>query len=113
MCYVLQDVGRRIPYAFLEDVKETFLSKHESEARQGIAYSFDDQFRSVLEERMKYFSESNEADAINRVRGELGQVRGIMIENIDKVSFVSRIKGIHSLISAVQQEGIIFAHPES
>ena len=82
----LQDVGRRIPYAFLEDVKQIFLSKHEDEGREGIAYSLDESFKPILEERMNYFSNSNEADAINRVRGELGQVRGIMIENIDKVS---------------------------
>ena len=69
----------------MEDIKQSFLSKHEEEGREGIAYSLDDSFRSILEERMNYFSKSNEADAINRVRGELGQVRGIMIENIDKV----------------------------
>lgn len=86
ICRLMQEMGRRIPYAFLEEIKGLFLSKYESEAREGIAYSLDDQFRPVLEERIAFFSSSNEADAINRVRNELGQVRSIMIENIDKVS---------------------------
>ena len=81
----LQDVGRRIPYAFLEEVKQIFLARHGEEAREAYAYSCDAAFKPVLEERLRFFSNSNEADAINRVRGELGQVRGIMIENIDKV----------------------------
>ena len=73
----------------MEDIKQAFLSGHEEEGREGIAYSLDESFMPILEERMNYFSNSTEADAINRVRGELGQVRGIMIENIDKVAFVS------------------------
>lgn len=85
-CSCMQDVGRRIPYAFLEDVKQPFLPRHEEEARDGYAYSLDESFKPVLEDRLKFFSRSNEADAINRVRGELGHVRNIMIENIDKVS---------------------------
>ena len=103
----LQDVGRRIPYAFLEDIKQTFLSKHEEEGREGIAYSLDESFRPILEERMNYFSRSSEADAINRVRGELGQVRGIMIENIDKVAISSSYLMVHVVFPQWHQSHFI------
>jgi len=81
----MQEVGRIIPYTFLEDIKDRFVRSHGEAAEQSAAYGLDEQFGHVIEDRMRFFSTDKSADAINRVRGELGEVRNIMIENIDKV----------------------------
>lgn len=78
-------MGRRIPYAFLEDIKERFFRNHGGAAQESLAYELNEDFGTVIGERMSYYSSDRGADPINRVRGELGEVRNIMIENIDKV----------------------------
>ena len=82
----MQDVGRRIPYAFLEDIKERFFASYGGSAQEVLAYELNTDFGKVIQDRMSFFSSDKAADPINRVRGELGEVRNIMIENIDKVN---------------------------
>jgi len=85
LCMAEEEVGRRIPYTFLEDIKDRFVRSHGEAAGTAAAYGLDEQFGHVIEDRMRFFATDRSADAINRVRGELGEVRNIMIENIDKV----------------------------
>ena len=54
-------------------------------AQDALAYEVNEDFSKVIQQRMAFFSNDRSADPINRVRGELGEVRNIMIENIDKV----------------------------
>lgn len=42
---------------------------------QATAYAFNDEFSRVLQQRSTYFSNDPSADVINRVRGEITQVR--------------------------------------
>ena len=80
-----QDFGRRIPFAFLEDVRERYLAKFGDSAQSAPAYAHNAEFSKVLEERMEYYSTNEKADTINRVRGGISEVKNVMIENIDKV----------------------------
>lgn len=146
---VLQDFGRRIPFAFLEDVRErchsalsacmspvicqtplmpSVLSRHTThitntqirasvhhqrpsrsryltrfgeEAHTAPAYEHNAEFSRVLEDRMAFYSTDQRADTINRVRGEISEVKTVMIENIDKVGLpilLSRSSTICSMI---------------
>ena len=80
-------MGRRIPFAFLDDIKEKFLGAYGSEAAQyAVAYEYNTEFSGVLQQRMRYFANDPNADAINRVRGGVAEVKNIMVENIEKVS---------------------------
>ncbi|KAK1300585.1 hypothetical protein QJS10_CPB13g00341 [Acorus calamus] len=45
----------------------------------------NDEFSRILSQQMEYYSSDPNADRINRIRGEMNQVRNVMIENIDKV----------------------------
>lgn len=81
-----QGLGRRIPFSFLEDIKQDFLSRFQSQARTAAAYELDGQYSAHLEERLNFFSNDRNADTINRVRGEISEVRKITVENIEKVS---------------------------
>lgn len=54
-------------------------------ARAAPAYEYEAAFSPVLKERMHYWSHDPSADAINRVRGAVADVKSVMIENIEKV----------------------------
>lgn len=49
------------------------------------AYAMNDEFSRVLSQQMDYYSNNPNADRINRIKGEISQVRNVMIQNIDKV----------------------------
>lgn len=83
--HMSQDFGRRIPFAFLEDVRERYLASAGDSAQSAPAYAHNAEFSKVLEERMEYYSTNEKADTINRVRGGISEVKNVMIENIDKV----------------------------
>ena len=82
----LQALGRRIPFAFLDDIKEKFLSAYGPKAAQyAVAYEFNTEFSGVLQQRMRYFANDPNADTISRVHGGVAEVKNIMVENIEKV----------------------------
>ena len=46
---MLQAAGRRIPFAFLEDVKGRFVSRYGSAAQAAVAYEYNTEFSKVRE----------------------------------------------------------------
>lgn len=86
LCMADEAFGRRIPYAFLEDVRAAFTTAHsDEEVRDAIAYAFNAEFSRVLSRKMERYSTHPTADTISRVRGEITDVKNVMIENIEKV----------------------------
>ncbi|KAF5833666.1 R-SNARE protein, VAMP71-family [Dunaliella salina] len=79
-----ESFGRRIPFALLEDVKNRFLASYGA-AREAVAYEYQTEFAPVLAERMQFYGTNPQADTLNRVKGDLVEVKHIMIENIEKV----------------------------
>uniref|UniRef100_A0A453PYT6 Uncharacterized protein n=1 Tax=Aegilops tauschii subsp. strangulata TaxID=200361 RepID=A0A453PYT6_AEGTS len=77
--------GRRIPFAFLEDIHGKFVKTYGRAALTALAYAMNDEFSRVLSKQMDYYSNDPNADCITRMKGEMDQVRSIMIDNIDKV----------------------------
>ncbi|EOY20429.1 Vesicle-associated membrane protein 713 [Theobroma cacao] len=45
----------------------------------------NDEFSRVLSQQMDHFSNDQNADRLNRLKGEMSQVRSVMIDNIEKV----------------------------
>ena len=85
--WTLQAFGRRIPFSFLEETQQRFFATFPSATAQGAkAYEYEAQFSPVLRERMHFWSHDPSADAINRVRGAVADVKSVMIENIEKVA---------------------------
>lgn len=78
-------LGRRIPFAFLDDVASRFFGSYGATYREAVAYEFNTEFSQVLAQRAAFYSSDPAADTINRVRGEISQVKDVMIENIAKV----------------------------
>jgi len=85
LCMATDSFGRRIPFAYLEDIHMRFMKNYGKVANTALAYAMNDEFSRVLHQQMEYFSTNKQADAINRVKGEISEVRAVMVENIDKV----------------------------
>ncbi|CAN8273262.1 unnamed protein product [Cochlearia groenlandica] len=85
LCMAEETSGRRIPFAFLEDIHQRFVRTYARAVHTAQAYAMNDEFSRVLSQQIDYYSNDPNADRINRIKGEMNQVRGVMIENIDKV----------------------------
>ncbi|KAI7728925.1 hypothetical protein M8C21_016446 [Ambrosia artemisiifolia] len=85
LCMADDVAGRRIPFAFLEDIHQRFVRTYGRAVLTAQAYGMNDEFSRVLSQQMEYYSNDPNADRINRLKSEMGQVRTVMIENIDKV----------------------------
>ncbi|WOL15479.1 vesicle-associated membrane protein [Canna indica] len=85
LCVADDTAGRRIPFAFLEDIHGRFVKTYGRACHTAPAYAMNDEFSRVLSQQMDYYSNDPNADRMNRIKGEMSQVRNVMIENIDKV----------------------------
>jgi len=80
-----KDLERRIAFAFLEDIKAKFDEKYSEIVNTAVAYEMNKTFGKVLVERMEYYNNSPEADKVRKVRGEVDEVRQVMVENIERI----------------------------
>ena len=79
----------RIPYAFLQDVKDRFVAQYGTEEPlQAIAFAMNEEFSPVIQERMDFYN-SDEADKtidnIGAVKSQIEDVKSVMVQNIEKV----------------------------
>ncbi|KAI9107640.1 hypothetical protein K1719_021303 [Acacia pycnantha] len=85
LCMANDTFGRRIPFAYLEDIQMRFMKNYSRVALHAPAYAMNDEFSRVLHQQMEFFSSSSSADTLSRVRSEVGEIRTIMVENIEKI----------------------------
>ncbi|XP_076944995.1 vesicle-associated membrane protein 711-like [Bidens hawaiensis] len=85
LCMADDLAGRRIPFAFLEDIHQRFVKTYGPAVLTAQAYGMNDEFSRVLSQQMEYYSNDPNADRMNRLKDEMSQVRNVMIQNIDKV----------------------------
>ncbi|KAG2439573.1 hypothetical protein HXX76_004925 [Chlamydomonas incerta] len=117
MAVAEEGFGRRIPFAFLDDVRGRFVAMYGAAAKEAVAYEYNTEFSRVLAERAAHFSDPS-ADAINRVKGELQEVKHIMIENIEKVLergerldlLVDKTEGLQQVSLAFRREARRLKH---
>jgi vesicle-associated membrane protein 7 len=82
LCMADDAFGRRIPFAFLEDVKGTFEKRYDSARVEGALAFGLQEFGQVLEERVAHFNANPEADRFRQAREEIDQVKDVMVSNI-------------------------------
>ncbi|XP_026440007.1 vesicle-associated membrane protein 714-like [Papaver somniferum] len=85
LCMANDTFGRRIPFSYLEDIHMRFMKNYGRVAHTAPAYAMNDDFSRVLHQEMEFFSSNPSADALDHVRGEVEEVRTIMVDNIDKI----------------------------
>ncbi|RHZ63262.1 hypothetical protein Glove_330g35 [Diversispora epigaea] len=85
MCMADDSFGRRIPFLFLQDIKERFLVTYSKDrATTAVPYGMNE-FSKVIQKQMEHFSDVSHADRIKKVHGEIEQVKDVMTRNIEQV----------------------------
>ena len=89
ICYLCMSDEKnkhRIPYAFLQEMKQNFLARYGVEAAQvAIAFSFNEEFSEVIRERMEYYNAGGTIDNIDALKNQIDEVKDGMVQNIEKV----------------------------
>ncbi|PKU64709.1 vesicle-associated membrane protein 714 [Dendrobium catenatum] len=85
LCMANDTFGRRIPFAYLEDIHMRFMKNYGRIAHSALAYAMNDEFARVLHHQMEYFSSNQTADTLNRLRGEVSEIHTVMVDNIEKI----------------------------
>ncbi|KAJ3670168.1 hypothetical protein LUZ60_010492 [Juncus effusus] len=81
----VESVGRQVPIAFLERVKEDF-SKRYAGGKAASAQANGLNFASKLKEHMQYcVDHPEEISKLSKVKAQVSEVKGVMMENIEKV----------------------------
>ncbi|KAF6165901.1 hypothetical protein GIB67_012798 [Kingdonia uniflora] len=100
-----ETVGRSLPFTFLERVKDDFKQRYGASIASGgphpladeddddlfednfsVAYSLDREFGPKLKEHMEYcISHPEETSKISKLKAQMTEVKGIMMDNIEKV----------------------------
>ncbi|KAH9536177.1 hypothetical protein CY35_17G093900 [Sphagnum magellanicum] len=82
-----EEVGRQIPFAFLDRVKDDFKRRYQGgKADSTVAHGLDREFGPRLKEHMDYCAEHpEEMDKIAKIKSQVAEVKGVMMENIEQV----------------------------
>lgn len=82
-----ESVGRQVPMAFLERVKEDFKRRYGGgRADTAVANSLNRDFGSKLKEHMQYcIDHPEEISKLAKVKAQVSEVKGVMMDNIEKV----------------------------
>ncbi|CAI0425307.1 unnamed protein product [Linum tenue] len=81
-----ESAGRQVPMAFLERIKEDFMSKYGGgKASTAAANSLNKEFGPKLKEHMQYcVDHPEEISKLAKVKAQVSEVKGVMMENIEK-----------------------------
>jgi len=101
LCMADEAFGRRVPFAFLEDIRNRFLATYGNRWQTAPALGMNEDFGRVLQVQMEYFSNNPNADKVNKVKGQLDEITGIMMQNIEKV--LERGERIELLVDKTEQ----------
>ncbi|KAJ4910912.1 Vesicle-associated membrane protein 714 [Raphanus sativus] len=85
LCMANDTFGRRIPFSYLEEIHKRFMKNYGRVAHSAPAYAMNDEFSRVLHQQMEFFSSNPSVDTLNRVRGEVTEIRSVMVDNIEKI----------------------------
>jgi len=85
LCMADEEFGRRAPFTFLEDIKSRFQSQYGGQALSAPTKGMNMDFSKTLQKQMDYFSNNPNADKVSKVRGEIDEVKSVMVQNIERV----------------------------
>nr|GMD98505.1 vesicle-associated membrane protein 721-like [Ipomoea batatas] len=87
-CVVAEEsTGRQVPMAFLERIKDDFVSKYGGgKAATAPANSLTKEFGPKLRDHMQYCADHpEEISKLAKVKAQVSEVKGVMMDNIEKV----------------------------
>ncbi|RYR63142.1 hypothetical protein Ahy_A04g020930 [Arachis hypogaea] len=82
-----ESVGRQVPIAFLERIKDDFVSRFGGgKAATAPANGLSKEFGPKLKEHMQYcVDHPEEISKLAKVKAQVSEVKGVMMENIEKI----------------------------
>lgn len=87
LCITDDDFERSKAFLYLTEIKKRFQSAYHGRAQTALPYAMNSEFSRVLSAEMKRFSDTgHQADNLSKVQGELDELRGIMVKNIDTIA---------------------------
>jgi ATP phosphoribosyltransferase regulatory subunit HisZ len=79
-------LGREVVFGFLEKLAEDFQSRMGDKAQNALAHSLDGEYSRRLKQLMEHYSaHPEEASKVSKVQQQVSEVKGVMMENIEKV----------------------------
>ncbi|GMN26139.1 hypothetical protein TIFTF001_043964 [Ficus carica] len=104
----VEAIGRQIPIAFLERIKEDFTKRYGGgKAATTVANSLNKEFGSKLKEHMQYcVDHPEEISKLAKVKAQVSEVKGVMMENIEKV--LDRGEKIELLVDKTENLRLIY-----
>ncbi|KAE9045070.1 hypothetical protein PR003_g11233 [Phytophthora rubi] len=85
LCMADDDLKRRVPVLFLEDMKSRFQAAYGARALSAIAFAMNDEFQHEIRRLLDWYNAHPDADALSRVQQQIDDVKDVMVENIDKL----------------------------
>lgn len=111
----VESVGRQIPIAYLERIKEDFTNRYGGgKAAIAVANSLKKEFGPKLKEQMQYcMDHPEEVSKLAKVKAQVSEVKGVMMENIEKVLdrgekielLVDKTENLRSQAQVFRQQG--------
>lgn len=101
LCLADEADKQRVPFNFLDDIRQRFTERYGGRARTAIAFAMNQEFQPELQHRIDYFNTSPESDKIRKVKEDLESVKGTMRVNIEKV--IQRGDKVELLVEKTQQ----------
>ncbi|KYQ90809.1 synaptobrevin domain-containing protein [Tieghemostelium lacteum] len=102
LCMADEEFGRRLPFAFLEDVKNRFKSIYGDKGKTALAYGMNADFSRTLENLMDYYSNNAGADKLSKTRAEVDEVKNILVSDIAP-QLLKRGEKIEILVGRTEQ----------
>ncbi|RWW14221.1 hypothetical protein GW17_00022025 [Ensete ventricosum] len=107
-CVVAVDsVGRQIPIAFLDRIKEDFNKRYGGgKAATAVANSLNREFGSKLKEHMQYcVDHPEEISKLARVKAQVSEVKGVLDRGEKIELLVDKTENLHSQAQDFRQQG--------
>jgi len=75
---------RRIPFVFLDDIKNKFIATYGDRANSALALSMNEDFGRTVKKTMDYYNDPAN-DATTQAQRKLDAVKDVMVQNIDLI----------------------------
>ena len=84
LCMADESFKRRVPFAFLDDVKERWFATYGERGSTAIAFAMNEDFGRTLKKQVEFYN-GPEADQFATVHKKLDDVKSVMVQNIEMV----------------------------
>lgn len=86
LCITDDKFDRTRAFLYLQDINERFICMYGLSVATAITYAMNTEFARTLASQMRAMNEGQQQDEISRVNGEIGELKDIMVKNIENIT---------------------------